>query len=390
MRGVEEIIVPLRRVSPEGGHHWFGYYEKYPWDATGRYLLALHAGFFDRQPRAGEEAVVGLIDLHEEGRFTEIDRTSQWSWQQGAMMHWPGSAPDRQVVYNRLDEAGRPAAVVRDIHDGGMRFLPRPIYTLTRDGRRALSLDFGRLQRLRPGYGYAAPEHALPHDPAPADDGIYLLDMDTGDCRLTLSIAQLAQNRPRAEFAGKGHWVNHLQINPSGTRVAFVHRWVGEKGSGSFRTRLYFADLDGGNLILASDTGSVSHFDWRDDEHLLAWAADEQGDHRFYLFHHERGRLHAVGEGTMKVDGHCSYSPDRRWILNDTYPDAAHYRTLYLYRPEEDRRVDLGRFYSSELRGPIRCDLHPRWSRDGRQVCIDSAHEGFRAMYVLDVSEITG
>jgi hypothetical protein len=34
----------------------------------------------------------------------------------------------------------------------------------------------------------------------------------------------------------------------------------------------------------------------------------------------------------------------------------------------------------------IRCDLHPRWGRDGRAVCIDSAHEGARQMYVLDVS----
>jgi len=52
--------------------------------------------------------------------------------------------------------------------------------------------------------------------------------------------------------------------------------------------------------------------------------------------------------------------------------------------------VDIGRFH-----GPtppdveIRTDLHPRWSRDGREVCIDSIHEdGSRQMYVLDVSGV--
>jgi hypothetical protein len=51
--------------------------------------------------------------------------------------------------------------------------------------------------------------------------------------------------------------------------------------------------------------------------------------------------------------------------------------------------VDIGRFFAPrELYEEIRCDLHPRWSRDGTQVCIDSAHEGSRQMHVLDVAEI--
>jgi putative transposase len=41
-----------------------------------------------------------------------------------------------------------------------------------------------------------------------------------------------------------------------------------------------------------------------------------------------------------------------------------------------------------QLEEENRCDLHPRWSPDGRQVCIDSAHEGERQMYIVDVSEL--
>lgn len=96
-----------------------------------------------------------------------------------------------------------------------------------------------------------------------------------------------------------------------------------------------------------------------------------------------------VGEGVLDRDGHCSYSPDRRWILTDSYPDRESYRTLILYRPADHRRIDIGRFYSAKkITGEFRCDLHPRWNRDGTQVCIDSIHEGSRQLYVLDVSEI--
>lgn len=33
----------------------------------------------------------------------------------------------------------------------------------------------------------------------------------------------------------------------------------------------------------------------------------------------------------------------------------------------------------------IRCDLHPRWNREGTQVCMDSVHNGERQMYFVDV-----
>ena len=36
----------------------------------------------------------------------------------------------------------------------------------------------------------------------------------------------------------------------------------------------------------------------------------------------------------------------------------------------------------------MRSDLHPRWNRDGTQICFDSVHEGTRQVYVLNVKEI--
>lgn len=66
-------------------------------------------------------------------------------------------------------------------------------------------------------------------------------------------------------------------------------------------------------------------------------------------------------------------------------------RRLILYNVQERRRVDIGRFFApKELDGEIRCDLHPRWSRDEKWVCIDSVHEGSRQVYVVDVSPIVG
>ena len=98
-----------------------------------------------------------------------------------------------------------------------------------------------------------------------------------------------------------------------------------------------------------------------------------------------------IGEGVLTQDGHCTYYPDKRWILTDTYPDKRRFRTLILYNRASSRRVDIGRFFAPrKLDGEFRCDLHPRWSRDGKSVCIDSVHEGSRQVYILDISDIVG
>ena len=92
----------------------------------------------------------------------------------------------------------------------------------------------------------------------------------------------------------------------------------------------------------------------------------------------------------MTVNGHCTYLPGNRWILNDTYPDRERNQNVYLYQVATGRRVPLGHFRSPEAyTGEWRCDTHPRFSPDGRKVVIDSAHGGEgRQLYLIDIAKI--
>jgi len=367
-------------------HHFFGYYDKPPWDATGRRLLALEVPFMDRAPTPNESALIGMVDLDEGPEFHALAETRAWNWQQGTMLQWVPSAADRLIVSN--DRIGdQLVSVVRDVQTGDSRTLPRPIYALTRDGSRALSVNLARLNRTRPGYGYGGAPDPWAEEPHPDGDGIYLMDLATGEHRLIVSLAQIAGFRPDATMEGVHHWFNHLLPSPDDRRFIFLHRW--RRAGGGRWTRMFTANLDGSDLWCAPTQEMVSHFDWCGPDRILAWAhRDDTGDH-YYLFGDRSDEFEIVGEGVLTEDGHCSYSPDGRWVLTDAYPDHERMRTLILYRPSDGRRVDVGRFFSPKvLDGPIRCDLHPRWSRDGRQVCIDSAHEDSRQMYVLDVAPI--
>ena len=95
----------------------------------------------------------------------------------------------------------------------------------------------------------------------------------------------------------------------------------------------------------------------------------------------------------MPTNGHQTYLPVGNkldWILNDNYPNRDRLQTLYLYHIPTDKRIDLGQFRSPiEYTGEWRCDLHPRFSPDGKKVVIDSPHEGNgRQMYLIDIENL--
>jgi hypothetical protein len=386
--------VPVRAITKGPRFHWFGYYDKRQFDPTGRCVLGMEVDFEHRSPRPEDRIRLGMIDLQDSDRWIPLAETSAWNWQQGCMLQWlPGS--DREVIYN--DRQGdRYVSVILDVRSGRKRTLPAPIYALSPDGRWAVTTDFRRLAHTRPGYGYNGIPDPNRDAPAPEDAGIWHVDLRTGQTRLIISIAQIARTpspppHPQLDWTGATHWFNHLLVSPDGQRFIFLHRWKGGAAGNRFFTRMFTADPDGKNLHLVDGFGGVSHFIWRDARHILSWANRPPLGGKFYLFEDQSDRVEPVGPDVMTRDGHCSYLPGNRWILNDTYPDKERQQHLYLYDTATGRRVPLATFYSPpEYAGEWRCDLHPRFSPDGRFVTVDSAHEGGRQIYLVDLRPVIG
>ncbi len=372
-----------KAVTQGPKHHFFGYYGICPWDTSGQYLLCLESDFHERPPGAEDSAVVGLVELAT-GRFEPLAETGAWNLQQGCMLHWLPTAPDRLITYN--DRQGdRHVAVVLDINTGKKRVLPRPISGLTRDGRRAVSLNYARLKSLRPVVGYAGLPDLFAEQNHPEDDGIYLMDTETGEADVLVSYEEaraLLRDDPDAQTHKL--WFNHTVINRDDTRVVFVVRW-NEPGIEIKHTVLVSASLKGGDLRILTDLGA-SHFDWQSARTLIGWVTMKEGEN-WYRIDEPSGEYELLRPDVLNRNGHNSFTRDGTWMLTDTGPDENNLQSLMLWNMEEERLVHLGRFASPPpFRGEIRCDMHPRWSRDERQVCFDSVHEGTRQVYVMDVS----
>ena len=202
------------------------------------------------------------------------------------------------------------------------------------------------------------------------------------------ALLKLGKADPAAKRAK--HWFNHLLFSPDGRRFIFLHRWRSRRG---FSTRMLTATPEGQEVRVVDPSGCTSHFIWRDAGHILAWTRPAGKPWGFYLLEDRTGRARQVGKGAMRVNGHCSYLPGAKWILNDTYPSGRRReQNVYLYHVASARKVDLGLFPSPRrYRGEWRCDTHPRFSRDGKTVCIDSAHAPHgRQLYLIDISRIVG
>jgi hypothetical protein len=370
-------------------HHFFGYYNIQTWDSTGQYVLCLETSFQDRLPIESDTAVIGMVEW-ETKAFHPLTETRAWNLQQGCMLHWLPTAPDCKIIYNDR-EGDRFVSVVLDVFTGERRVLPRAINGLSHDGRHALSLNFGRLRANRPVTGYAGPPDPYADQPHPADDGVFLMDVETGESQLIVSLEQVFEYHGKPdEMHDRSLWFNHTIFNTDDTRFAFLSRWRSVPDlSVRFNDGLFVANADGTGLKFLIGYGYVSHFDWYDPRVMLAWTdIDDQGK-RYYLLNVDTGEYEIVGKDVLTVDGHCSFTQDRKWFLTDTYPDENRLQTLKLWNIEEEREVILGRFYAApEVTGPIRCDLHPRWDRNDEWVCFDSVHEGTRQVYVLDASSV--
>ena len=420
---MKKTSCPISRLGDKAGHFFFGYYDKCPWDTAQRRILTHHAGFCDRFPAVSDAVSIGYFDLDKDCKFIPLAQTTAWNWQQGAQLQWITVQDREMLIYNRRGDGGICADLLDPV-TGEVHRLQSSVYTVSPDGTTGLTLNYGRLFNLRQDYGIAGIADAFEHDPVPAGDGIYRFDIPDGKPERILSIADVeaVDRNPMGE--GRRHWVNHLMFNPSGRRFCFLHRF--ERNDGIVHSRLMSANHDGTQLRLLFE-GMVSHYDWLDDGRIFAWAGRRSlltggggkkkglgavlrkglkpvyyalgkprilmqkivGDSYYIIDDAADSSAGEVAKGILTSDGHCTVSPDGKWILTDGYTDSQNRLPLYLWNLEQERAVEIGRYPTPlQLDGPLRVDLHPRFSRDGRKVCIDSAMSGARNMYILELDDM--
>ena len=381
---------PLKRFAERDRQVFFGYYDITPINFDDSILLAVRSPLPNVSTGSDIPLEVGYYDLRNGDGFVKIDDTMTWCWQQGCRLQWyPLNRHGRNstVIYNTLVN-GAYGSRIQDIQTKKtLTEFGRPIYGMSPDGRYGFSLPFSRLGRLRPGYGYAVLKDETEGDVAPVNDGIWRIDMASGRNELLFSIADIANFSPQSTMKDAEHYFNHICVNPAGNRLLFFHIW--KKGS-KRHTRVITCDMGGSEPYILVSDAVASHYTWKDQDTLLCIILNARRREKRYCLYKDRTTVKSViGRGVLDLDGHPSYSHDRRLILTDTYMDKYGCLNLLLFNVEKESLTKLGAFYTpTSFVGELKCDLHPRWSPSGRYVVFDSAHNGKRELYVMDISAL--
>lgn len=378
----------IMAVTPNDGlEYFFGYYDKSPWDATGRFMLCMRAKDTWSEPDPHGEADIILIDIKNGNNVRKLATTHTWNVQQGCMAQWLGPDFASKILYNDLRE-GKYCSVIIDVLSNEERVLPMPVYTVSIDGKTALSLDFSRLHSLRLGYGYSALPETTKGISLPDSTCVWKMDIESGKVIELLRYTDFATFQPRQEMleAGSIHKVNHLMLSPNGKRFMVLYRWF--CGQRKY-TRLITCNVDGTDMYVLSDDDMVSHCYWKNDEEILAFERKKDGGPGYYLMKDKTREWKHLWP-RLSNDGHPSYSPiDNNLVVFDTYPSRSRVQEVKLCRDTDIEGKELmviARVFSPfKYDNDTRCDLHPRWSRDGKKICFDSVFEGHRGLYVVEV-----
>jgi len=392
-----EVGEPYAITRGPQDHLLASYFGINAWSPDGRYVAVLETDFTGRLVEVTDTAVVALVDLADSCRFIPIGKTVSWNFQEAAMFHWlPWE--DGLCVFNDMRD-GKFVSVLLNWKSGEEHILPRPVSAVDPTGEWAISINYARLRLCRPDYGYAGGgQDPLREEVWPEDDGLWLVNLKTGEERLILSVASAREMMPEIVSEDGLAYFCHTIISRDAGKVFFLARTVQDfKSQMAARGYIYHWDTvsftihtDGTNLRRCFPDGwSGSHFNWKDSETLAVtarWGGGQIWAHTVFKVGQE-DKVRHLAPGIMDWDGHCVFSPNGQFLSSEGYWNKDGYRSWVLLRLEDEAIISLGRFlvpdkYKEQY---SRCDLHARWRPDGKQIAFNSVHEGSRQVYLRDV-----
>jgi hypothetical protein len=381
------ISGPIQITNNDKEHFFASYYGINSWSRDQKYVIVLQTDIKYKLPDENEPATLGLVDLKTK-EFIPLTQTHAWNFQEGCMAHWLAKSPDSLIIYNDLRQ-GKFVSVVMNVYTKKeIKTIPYPVSAVSPDGKEAISINFSRLRITRTDYGYGGEGQDKKADiQFPEDDGLFLVNIETGEAKLIVSIAQIRKMVPEITKEGIEYFA-HTRFSREGSKIFWLARAIPVRNTTAFTV-----NRDGTNLQRCfPDNWGGSHFDWLNDNELMITATFKGKQDSHILFTVGKQDFKRLGNGLLDYDGHGTFSPDGKWMVTDTYPSSGTgEQKIYLMDMSTQAVLPLGRFIEPKEfiggSGFWRCDLHCRWSPKGDMIGFNSTYSGSRQVYILNLAK---
>jgi len=353
--------ITIKKISVNGRPSFFGYYDKYP-ERNGRVL------FHSIRDNDSEKLDIAIKDIETDKSLRILGNTCSFNWQQGSRLMWLN---DNEVIFNDYIE-GKPSCI-RVSLDGEITRYPFSIHDCYLD-KFSLTLNYARLTRYSPDYGYEVARFELLDD---MNDGIWYNSLIDNKSKLLVSLSQCKSIIRGDDQSHLSHWINHIMISPEGDKCIFIYRF---KKYGKRRDSLMLLNLNNNELSVLKNDSFVSHMSWENNENLIGYLTGPCGKayYRICIYNNHWDLVLNNNRG----DGHPTVVDNL--LITDTYPGLNRTKELYIYNINNRRTRNVALFEESmRFWGPTRCDLHPKIKNNPREIYIESVHEGLRNLYKI-------
>jgi len=441
-------LVPVWCVTPHEGRVIHRFFDTSPFSPSGRFLALFRLPYEDRLPAPGHIGQVLLIDL-QTGDERVVDETRGWESQLGANVQW--GADDTELFFNDVDpRTWEPHGVNLNPQTGDRKKLNGCVYKVSPDGKKAISANIKCMRRTQAGYGVMVPDEHVPRNIGLRDDdGLYITDTATGECRLLVSIRDVVERTVAGKalntYADMEVYGFHCKWNPQGTRLLFSLRRFPKNHSRRFDTisdgvmkfDVFTMREDGSELF-----NSVPASEWERGGHHINWFPDgERLSMNLNLPEHNLGgywlkrRLRKVqilkkinryllktplymsksslrfvkvnydGSGLERIldeipgSGHPTVHPDGRHILTDAYVEdpvafgdgTVPIRLVDLENRDEKTLIRMRTRTEQQASCiTLRVDPHPAWDFKQTWLAFNGFADGTRRVYIADLRELVG
>lgn len=373
----------IKKYSRNNHHIFFGYYDRSPFSKDDNKVLACIV-----PKKWGKNQSIpmqlGYFDLNDPtNHFNKFAETTTWCWQMGCRLRWVHTDSEENIFFNYYNN--RYSSKIIEPNNGKvLKRYDYPFYDINDDASLGVSINFSRLQRLRPGYGYNNLKDSTKGELIPGNEYLSLFNLKNNEILTKISLEEISKINSSETMKNAEHYFNHISISPDSSKFIFFHLWTNKKNKFS---RLFSYDLNEDKIKLITEQ-VVSHYAWKNSDEILITEYNN-GKLLYCLYNLFNSKKIIIGENILNKDGHPSFIDDCN-IITDTYPNIFGHQSLLFYSlSKPNKLITVKKVYSPiEFSGEKKCDLHPRLSNNKKMINIDIAEKNKREMLIIDINKL--
>ena len=308
-------------------------------------------------------------------KFYRLKKTELCSWQLGSQLQW---ISQKKIIFNCY-ENNKPKSVVYDIlSKSKFKTYNYLIYNLCNQKKKFVSLDFNKLYIYRKWYGYKL--KGKKNFNISLNDTLKIVDLKNGKILHEISNDLVCKKIKKKK--NQHMYFNHATFSPSGDVILF---FLIDGANISREIYVILYHLKKKKIQYIKKIKNISHYCWLDNKNIIYTSLKKnyKCDYMIYNFHKKKNLKLGLN---IKIDGHPMINPKKKnLVLTDTYPNKFGFQKLIVFDLLKKKiiwQTDL-KFSTHFLFGE-RCDLHPKWSDDGKKIVVDYAIKNQRLVRSYD------